>query len=379
MATLTTRIEIAAVLGISLLGCSKPVGLGAPVKPLVNISVQVNGDLANLAFPRVALVWGMQWQPEPSCALAPESSDMAEVQAAGCPDNFRFVPARDGADVAIQPNSTATISLVDLPGSDVMVGDIASRVAYASLIVYDDSNGDGAFDLRHPPRHRRPGQPAPPPDDGGVAGPAEIVYAASFISMTQPDQRVAFLEGRFNPAVAFYPRNGCPDPQQGFSLLSAGGFAPTPDPLEIARGGGIPLEVSGSCVTAGLDQPVVLASPSPSSDLQALACTANDGGGTSFYVKAPADAPDFYIASLGNLLNSTHPAACTSFPHLSGDDGGVVTGQQLVVASAPTDACQYLTHYTLRRCDDDPACAIPTWDLTASPPSWWPKSCLGQQ
>jgi len=32
----------------------------------------------------------------------------------------------------------------------------------------------------------------------------------------------------------------------------------------------------------------------------------------------------------------------------------VPNGQQLVVASAPTDACQSVTHYTLRGCGQRP-------------------------
>jgi hypothetical protein len=373
MATLTARFGFVAVLGISLVGCHKLVGLGAPVTPLVSIKVQVNGDFSRMASPRIALVWGMQWQPEPFCVVeaeSPESPAAAAVATAGCPDNFRFVPDRDAADVPIQPGSLATLTLVDLPSADVMVGDITSRVAYASLIVYDDSNSNGTFDLRHPPHHRRRGEP-PPQDDGGAAGPPDIVWGASFISMTLPDQRVAFVEGAFNSTVAFYPRSGCPDPPPGFSLLSAGGFSAA-DALASVPNGPLPLEASGSCATASLDQTVVLTLQAPSTELQALSCMANDGGGTSYYVEAPANAPDFYIAGQSNPAGSAHVAACTGFPHLSADDGGVPPGQQLVVASAPTEDCQYLTHYTLRGCNNDPACATPNWNITASPPFWWP-------
>ncbi len=375
VATLKARFRFVAVLGISLIGCHKLVGLGGAVTPLVSVKVQVNGDFSQMASPRIALVWGMQWQPEPFCVVeaeSPASPAAAAVATAGCPDNFRFVPARDAADVPIQPGSLASLTLVDLPGADVMVGDITSRVAYGSLVVYDDSNSNGTFDLRHPPHNRRRGGP-PPQDDGGAAGPPDVVWGASFISMTLPDQRVAFLEGTFNSTVAFYPRSGCPDPPVEFSLLSAGGFSPQ-SALAVAFDGGIPEEADPStCATAGLDQTVVLTLQAPSTELQALSCVANDsGGGTSFYVEAPAKALDFYIAGQPNPAGSAHVAACTGFPHLSTDDGGVPPGQQLVIASAPTEDCQYLTHYTLRGCNNDPACAAPNWDITASPPAWWP-------
>jgi hypothetical protein len=385
MATLKARLGSIGVLGLSLVGCHKLVGLGGAVTPLVNIKVQLNNNFSDVATPdiagdasqlRVAMVWGMQWQPEPFCVVqaeSPESPAAAAVANAGCPDNFRFVPARAAADVAIQPvaGSPATLTLVDLPNADDMVGDITSRVAYASLIVYDDRNNNGTFDLRHPPHHRRRDEP-PPQDDGGAAGPPDIVLGASFISMTLPDQRVAFVEGTFNSTVAFYPRRGCLDPPAGFSLLSAGGFSPQ-TALAVAFDGGIPEEADPStCATASLDQTVVLTLQAESPELQALSCMANDGGGTSFYVEAPANTPDFYIAEQSNPTGSAHVAACTGFPHLIYDNGGVPPGQQLVIASAPTEDCQYLTHYTLRGCNNDPACATPTWDITASPPLWWP-------
>ena len=52
----------------------------------------------------------------------------------------------------------ASIDLFSLPGADVMVGDPTSRVAYGSVVVYDD-DGDGTLDLAIP--HRTPnGGPA---------------------------------------------------------------------------------------------------------------------------------------------------------------------------------------------------------------------------
>jgi len=36
-----------------------------------------------------------------------------------------------------------------------MIGDLTARIAYASLIVYDDINGNGMLDLHHPPHHQR--------------------------------------------------------------------------------------------------------------------------------------------------------------------------------------------------------------------------------
>ena len=373
MATVNQFIGyIAVATSLLPLGCNKAVGLSGAVTPLAQIHVQVTGDLppevaSDSGQLHLALVWGLQWQPEPFCvvqAVQPESPAVAAVVADGCPDNLRFVPNLVAADVPFQPGTPATLDLPTLPTSDVMVGDLSARIAYGSLIVYDDVNQNGALDLRTPPRFRRRNQP-PVYDDAGVAGPRDLVFGASFVSMTLPDTRVAFREGAFDRSVAFYPRAGCADPPAGFSILSAGGFSPADTNLLLAGQlpvGQFPAETS--CATAAIGDLVTLQTQ-PTADLSQLACAARDGGGGTNYTEAPKDEP----------VLTGHAWACASFPHIPGDDAGVATGKQLVVASAPSEPCRYLVHYTLRGCDNDPACALPSWDITATPPSWWSNYC----
>ncbi|MGB8295750.1 MAG: hypothetical protein WCG85_10020 [Polyangia bacterium] len=375
MATLNKKLAIAALAVLGFPGCGKLAGLNTSGPPLAQINFQVTGDFASVQRSdtlgqtpqlRGALVWGAQWLPEPFCVLPPESPAAAAVIAAGCPDSFRFVPNRADADVPITPGVPSTISLINVPAADVMVGDVTARVAYASLIVYDDRNGNGALDFHHPPQHRRHGQSAIA-EDAGPPTTRDIVYGASFISMTLPDQRVAYREGAFNASVAFYPRNGCDPPPPAFSILSAGGF-PKPDfsqpaVLLAALNGQLPAEDPNACGEATLDQTVVnIPLQAPADFLTQLDCTVNDGGGTTYYYDPPATSPD-----LTDL-----PWACVGLPQLSAGDAGIQTGLQLVLASAPSAACQYVTHYTLRGCDTDPNCSLPSWDLTAAPPSWWP-------
>jgi hypothetical protein len=297
----------------------------------------------------------MQWLPEPFCVLPPESPAVAAVIAAGCPDSFRFVPNRVAADSTITPGTPVTLDLATLPAADVMVGDVTARIAYASLIVYDDRNENRMLDLRHPPQQRHHDEG---PED--APGPYDVVYGASFISMTQPDRRLAFREGGFNDGVAFYPRFGCEPPPKGFSLLSAGGFSQTAA-LVSALQGQLPAEDPTTCSVSTLDDTVVIPLQAPTS-LTQLACTSNDSGGVTNYRQAPADGPTL----------AGHTWACAGFPQLPGDVAGVAQGQQLVVAGVPADACQSITHYTLRGCDNDPSCATPSWDFTSTPPTWWP-------
>lgn len=377
MATLRQSLAIiVGIAGLPALGCGKSVGLGGTVTPLGQIHVQVTGDLPASAASdpthlHVALVWGLQWQPEPFCAFPPPEA--ANVVAAGCPDNFGFVPNLVGADTTFQPGSLATIELTSLPAADVMVGDLTSRIAYGSIVLYDDVNQNGILDLRTPPRFRRHGNQPPTVDDGGVVGPRDIVFGATFISMAKPDTRVAFLEGTFDKTVAFYPREGCtPDPPKGFSVLSAGGFSP--DETTLLLEGKLPkgkFPSETSCAIGAISDPIVMdlsaqtvdsGQPVDLAQLAQLACTVDPehGSGPNYRV-APTDLPD----------TVDHACACTSFPHIPGDDAGVPTAQQFVCASAASDACRYLVHYTLRGCDNDPSCASPSWDLTATPPQWW--------
>jgi hypothetical protein len=408
MATLKHWIGRFATTAIALSACGKPAGLDTPVKPLQQIHVLVTGTIA-VAGPvdasssldadvvdadpsvdaggvdagagppqlRAALVWGLQWLPEPFCVLPPESPAAAAVIAAGCRESFGFVPNRADADIPITPGVPATIDLHTLPNADLMVGDITARIAYASVIVYDDRNGNGVLDFRHPQRQHHQGDR---PDDAG--GAPDAVYGASFISMTQPDRRVAFLEGDFSAlrGVAFYPRVGCADPPKSFSILSAGGFSAAAA-LTSGLDGTIPPEDDPSaCATATFDDTIVIPIPPQApAALSQLACTTNDEGGVTYYRQAPADpnAPADANAP-ADPIDLTHSTwACASLPRIGTDAGAGSSAQQLVVASPPSDPCRSTQHYTLRGCNNDPFCASPSWPAKGTipiPPSWWPCS-----
>jgi hypothetical protein len=207
-----------------------------------------------------------------------------------------------------------------------------------------------------------------------------VVYGASFISMTQPDRRVAFLEGDFSAlrSVAFYPRVGCADPPKSFSILSAGGFSAAAV-LTSGLAGTIPPEADPSaCATATLDDTIVIPIPPQApAALSQLACTTNDEGGVTYYRQAPADpnAP----AGAGDPaspIDLTHATwACASLPRIGTDAGAGSSAQQLVVASPASAPCRSTLHYTLRGCDNDPFCASPSWPAPGTPvPAWWPCS-----
>jgi len=363
MATVT-RAAFAAWLTAA--GCGNLSGFGGSVPPLLTVHVQATGDFASVqvsgaAGPRLqaALVWGAQWLTEPLCILPPASPEVSALTTAGCRDTFGFVPDRVAVDAPLAPDGTATLALFDLPAADVMVGDVTARVAYASVVVYDDRNGDGTLTLGR--ASRLGGRDDGRPDDAGIQT-SDLVYAASFVSMTQPDTRVAFREGGFNEAAAFYPRSGCGDPPPSFSIVSAGGFsAAAATTAELA--GQLPKEDPSTCKQQPTDTPVAVAFQPPA-QLHELACQERTLDSSVRYREPPADPLD--------LTDRT--AACAPIPDFgNGKASGMI---QYVVSGRSDDSCVGLTHYVLRGCRNDPQCNLPSWDITATPPSWWP--CTAQ-
>lgn len=361
MATVRYMLALAAVIA----GCDKLHGLGGPSTPLVTFDVQVTGTPPAGAHPSVALVWGRQWLIEPLCILPPDSRDDANavnaVKAAGCRDPFGFIPARVMASAPLAPDGTAAIDLFALPSADLMVGDITARVAYASLVVYDDKNANGTLDLAVPFR--------PADRDGGDMGSGagsddtrtpDVVLGASFITQTQADQRIGYREGAFI-TTGFYPRAGCGDPSPAFSVLQASGF--TADAaIQATLMGALPQETDLSqCVQRAPDSgPMSFAygdSLDPSGRaLPELECTERTTDSTVRYREPPQDMPD--------LTNRT--SACVHYPSF-GDPSDVI---EFVVSGSTDDSCVGLTHYILKGCREGPDCGTPDWD--DSPPLWWP-------
>ena len=357
-----------ATLAVAVLvatGCGDLKGLGGPAPPLVTFQVEATGDLGPLrplGVPsdvslQVALVWGAQWWAEPFCFLPPESPAVAAVIAAGCRNPFSFVPASVSASVPVTTGTPQPLSLYALPSTDLLVGTISSRVGYASLVFYDDRDGDGTLGLStsHPTAGGGRG-----PDEEDMPDSADLIYGASFVTMTEPDQRVAFLQGAFDSTSAFYPRNGCADPPpDGFSVLTTGGFSAAAG-LAASAAGTLPAEDPTTCSTQTPDAALISIAAQSPGQVTEVSCVERSSDGSTRYRQPPADAPDF----------SRRVTACAHLPSFGGPPPMDLI--QLVVSGRPTDRCKGLTHYTLRGCREDVFCAVPDWDFTANPPAWWP-------
>ncbi len=368
MASLSRAAAAAALLA----GCSgELLGLEDDARPLATVAVELEGELAPLLPAgtrpgdvelRVALVWGGQAQPQPLCFLPPETPEIEALVAAGCPDPLGFVPARVGATSAVV-EGRAWLELFDLPSADLLVGPVTGRVGYGSVVVFDDRNGNGTLDLREP-------EGLPVGDDRGPPdrdpGPPDVVYGASFATMSEPDVRLAYLEGTFDPRGAFYPREGCPAPPTGFSLLGAGGFS-LEALLASLAGGGLPAQPEGSCTEAGLEVPVVV-TLRPPGEVSDLACEPDSRRRATFGI------PDFDPPPDRPPPLDRIPWACVPSPSFGGAEGPRPVTLSVAPAGAEPDptVCRLVQHFALRGCYDELACDEPEWDRTASPPAWWP-------
>jgi hypothetical protein len=375
-----------ALAAVAVAGCNNLGGLGGPVPPLVQFQVEVTGDLSSVQPPpvslQVALVWGAQWLTEPLCLLAtidPNTDQPTkDVISAGCRDPLGFVPARVAASVPVTIGTPTTLALYDNPSTDLLVGGITSRTAYASLVLYDDrssdgTKGNGTLDLAQPHPAATGGRDGP--DQQDMTDSPDIVYGASFVTMTAPDQRIMFLQGTFDPTAAFYPRSGCLDPNMntpgGFYVLGASGFDPS-TAVQISAMGMLPPETDPtSCTIApnatipigqdGLIPTLISVATRAPADVQEVSCQEQTLDGSVRYRQPPADEP-------ADFANRT--MVCASVP--SFDAGAQPNLTQLVVSGLPADRCKGLTHYTLRGCRESVSCAVPDWDFTANRPAWWP-------
>jgi hypothetical protein len=341
---------------VAVVGCGRLDGFGGPAPPLATFTLAVGAAVPSTAGAlRAALLWGAQWQTEPFCILPAESDAAAAVIAAGCRDPFGFVPLRVAANAPVTIGEASALTLVDLPSADVMVGDVTARVAYGSLVVYEDRDGDGTLQLARPHRTASGGDEGRPDD---AMDSSDVVHGASFVTMTAPDQRVAFREGAF-VASAFYPRQGCGDPPPRFSVLSAGGFAAA-DALVAAAMNRLPAEDPVTCAEAAPQDAVVHIPLQDPASVREVACTERSDDSSIRYREPPRDAPDV----------SDRVTACAHLPSFdAGNQPGLV---QWVVSGRARDRCKGLTHYTLRGCRENVACPVPDWDYTATPPAWWP-------
>jgi hypothetical protein len=333
-----------ALAASALAGCGDLQGLTpTDLPPLVTIHVRATGDLGAVRKPsdepprlRATVTWGQAALPDPSCLPPIENPDHAAVVAAGCNDLLAF--KRGGFDIRtdfpVAADGTATIDLYSLP--DFLYGDRYSQIAYGSVVIYDDVNGNSYLD---------------------PFGFQDVVYGASFPSMAKPDTRIAFRHGEFDDRSAYYPRRGCEPPVEGYSVVSAGGFT-LQDAIDAQARGELPAQDPAQCRQNPIDQELTVALRDPD-ELDEVGCFS-----FAYYFSSP---PQEMFPTTSEVR-----MACTSIPD-RGTGRAHGRWQLLMTISAPRGlafGCRSIQHMVLRGCQDDPLCVVPDWDVPA--PDWWP-------
>lgn len=392
------------------LGCTGELaGLDAAATPLAELQVQVTGDFAALRPAdtlaetprlRLGLMWGAQVQADPFCLPLPGDASLTAVRAAGCRDPFGFSMSRLGPSVPLQLGGVTRLPLMDLPLADLLIGDLTARIAYASIVVYDDRNGNQVLDQWRATEFPSgdamgPGKGGPGgggPMGGEVAPPPDkpdLIYAASFVSMTKPDRRLAYREGGYDALSFYYPRWGCAEPPKGFSVVGAGGF----DLLALLgglfkpsqSGVSLPQLASESCSSADLAAAVVELALQPTETYRDLICARRAGGGMNSGIIASGAVtyrePPVKALPLDKISWVCAPVAQGGGAGKAGGMGGAGAGStalgqpkpaivELIVSGLP-GGCRTVTHYIPRGCSSDPYCDDPEWQPPA-PPAWWP-------
>jgi hypothetical protein len=145
-------------------------GLGTEQPLLAEVKGTLVGNLLALGpRTRVGLVWTGVPVFVPYCheyGYTPLDRERAVTTEAalGCRSPFAVVSSVVGPSVPLEStgDGTFTIPLRQVPPASVMVGEPGRRVAYASVVLFVDDDGDGELDPRPPLRRgrgrRRPGR-----------------------------------------------------------------------------------------------------------------------------------------------------------------------------------------------------------------------------
>jgi len=291
--------------------------------------------------------------PQNSGVLTPESLEHLFQLLTLCPDPLGVVPALAGPSSSIsegverEGSLDVEIIFTALPPAEVIIGTPDARVAYGSLVIFDDINEDGVLNIGFstPPIFEKGRESSDEENDDDFKNrrrfedepiDPDIVYGASFLTLLDSQKRLAFREGDFVESF-FYPLGGC-EPPPGMSIMMV-------EPEEVGD-----LEET-HCQAQSIGDPLALELARPDSRLQELVC----------------EPTPVWVSRAENLT-----------PYL--EDQGLkltcLSSWELAVSSTES-SCKTLSIFRLVDCPShEPECDDPGWDDRAQPPLWWPCDAL---
>ena len=321
-------LQLSAAVLLSSLGCGGVNELGSEPEPLFHIEARFTelipepaGGFTNL---RAGLMWAgvpvfvpycFEYGTNPTKPLQMPT----KVAKVGCRDIYKIVPGLMGPTVAVDPSAQSfRIPVTQLPSAEVLIGTLEQRMAYASIVVFDDLNGDRELDLS-----RGCG------GFGGSSQPREPIYASSFTDLKERQTRLAYVEGPFNLDSFYYPHPKCSQvPPEGFSIWEVDGAFVSEE----------------ECSIHDIYHPVELTPATPTA-LRPLSCLQRD---RESFPRAPRMQPP------------------------DEDDVWECTEQGALAVANPDCHCPEVRVFTLSGCSDDLECEKPEWDVRETPPEWWP-------
>ncbi|MCC7381971.1 MAG: hypothetical protein IT384_09085 [Deltaproteobacteria bacterium] len=321
-----TLSSAAALAGAIACGELQSVGTDPPVLAVIRGRVtdprRLDPEISKTM--RVGVLWAGVPVSIPYCnahgptPLEPDRL-VTDLSARSCRDPFEVVPAMMGPSVPFDGVTGAfEIVFETLPSAEVMVGTRSARVAYGSIIVFQDEDGDGVLQLRPSCRDAQ----------GGATTSGDFIASASFDRLTETQLRLVYVEGPFDADSYFYPHPSCSElPPRGFSLWTVGSVLESRSQL---------------CHIESLDQELTIALRDEG-EYSRLLCRQSPR--EAFTEPPPDDAP------LGRTWE------CTK-------DGTLVVAESC--------ACPGLRTYRLSGCAGTLDCPTPEWDLRNEPPEWWP-------
>jgi len=286
--------------------------------PLVVLDAKVEGQLpANISalLLRASLIWETQTPELLECLDRAATED--EVYACTTPEDFQ--PVQASKSVAIEPTFPASfeVPLYLLPDLEVLSGKDKSLLGYGVLVVYEDGNQNMELDL------------VPP----GATGSVDTILASGIPTDTHRRDLVVYREGDLSPLWKLFenPPYGCAEPPQGFSILTREYHAAT-----------------------------------------GYTCTVRSATETNIPVHfEDSDGQRQLICQPGSNMN-TYPAE----PPSPEWEVACHFHDTLEYIEHPSWYCKYKQYYQLAGCEAYYGCEEPDWDLTDTPPAWWP--CTGE-
>ena len=286
---------------------------------------------------------------EPPDTFTPESVERLFQLLEICPDPFGVAPALGGPSTplsqGVERNGRLEVDIIftALPPAEVIIGTPDARVAYGSVVIFDDLNEDEVLTVGFAlPFGLEKGSAESDQGDNDARGrgffddPIEpdLLYGSSFTTLLDTQQRIVFREGNFVESF-FYPLGDCVPPP-GLSIMT---IAPEePGDFEDLK-----------CDIQEIDESLILEVSGPNSRLQELIC----------------DPPEVWVLRAGDDLLITEE-------DLDRSELTCLSPWELVISN--TDAsCKTLSVFRLIDCpSDEPTCENPWWDDRAQPPVWWP-------